>query len=296
MNSIWPESSKTQQLLQRAEQGDADAVNRLLDRHRDALRRMVQMRLDHKIQRRVDVSDVVQDVLVEANRRLSDYLRNPVMSFHLWVRQIAKDRIIDAHRRHRVSAKRSVDREQPLAVPAGTDRSTMELVAQLCDPELTPAAAATQQEMARCVERALAELSDQDCEIIIMRHYEQLTNQEIAEALTLTEPAASMRYLRAMRRSARAANLGATKLGRSRRSRNAIRFDLAGVSLSRRAAGSPHNTMQENPRPAAPDPAGDTAQDQEQRLANVLAELTDRGATRGIRQRGGCVSRASELG
>jgi RNA polymerase sigma-70 factor (ECF subfamily) len=200
LNSIWPESSKTQQLLQRAEQGDADAVNRLLDRHRDALRRMVQMRLDHKIQRRVDVSDVVQDVLVEANRRLSDYLRNPVMSFHLWVRQIAKDRIIDAHRRHRVSAKRSVDREQPLAVPAGTDRSTMELVAQLCDPELTPAAAATQQEMARCVERALAELSDQDCEIIIMRHYEQLTNQEIAEALTLTEPAASMRYLRAMRR------------------------------------------------------------------------------------------------
>jgi RNA polymerase sigma-70 factor (ECF subfamily) len=200
LNSIWPESSKTQQLLQQAEQGDPDAVNRLLDRHRDALRRMVQMRLDHKIQRRVDVSDVVQDVLVEANRRLSDYLRNPVMSFHLWVRQIAKDRIIDAHRRHRVSAKRSVDREQPLAVPAGTDRSTMELVAQLCDPELTPAAAATQQELAHCVERALAELSDQDCEIIIMRHYEQLTNQEIAEALTLTEPAASMRYLRAMRR------------------------------------------------------------------------------------------------
>ncbi len=200
MNSIWPESTKTQQLLEQAEQGNPEAVNRLLDRHRDALRRMVQLRLDHKIQRRIDVSDVVQDVLVEASRRLSDYLRNPVMSFHLWVRQIAKDRIIDAHRRHRVSAKRSVDREQPLAVPAGTDRSTMQLVAQLCDPELTPAAAATQQEMTQCVERALAELSDQDCEIIIMRHYEQLTNQEIAEALSLTEPAASMRYLRAMRR------------------------------------------------------------------------------------------------
>lgn len=197
---MWPEADKTEQLLADAGQGDADAINQLMDRHRDALHRMVQMRLDQKIKQRVDVSDVVQDVLIEANRRLKDYLSNPVMSFHLWLRQIAKDRIIDAHRRHRVSAKRSVDREQQLAVPATMDHSTMELAAQLCDPELTPAAAATQKEMARRVEQAITQLDDQDCEIIVMRHYEQLTNQEIAQALGLTEPAASMRYLRAVRR------------------------------------------------------------------------------------------------
>ncbi|MCH7726943.1 MAG: RNA polymerase factor sigma-70, partial [Planctomycetes bacterium] len=131
---MWPEADKTEQLLADAGQGDADAINRLMDRHRDALHRMVQMRLDQKIKQRVDVSDVVQDVLIEANRRLKDYLANPVMSFHLWLRQIAKDRIIDAHRRHRVSAKRSVDREQQLVVPATMDHSTMELAAQLCDP------------------------------------------------------------------------------------------------------------------------------------------------------------------
>jgi RNA polymerase sigma-70 factor (ECF subfamily) len=197
---MWPDADKTEQLLAGAKDGDADAMNHLMERHRDALRRMVQMRLDQKIQRRVDVSDVVQDVLIEANRRFQDYLNNPVMSFHLWLRQIAKDRIIDAHRRHRASAKRSVDREQPLAVPAGMDRSTMELAAQLCDPEITPAAAATQNELARRVEQAIAKLGDQDCEIIIMRHYEQLSNQEVAQALELTEPAASMRYLRAIRR------------------------------------------------------------------------------------------------
>ncbi len=197
---MWPEADKTEQLLADAGQGDADAINRLMDRHRDALHRMVQMRLDQKIKQRVDVSDVVQDVLIEANRRLKDYLANPVMSFHLWLRQIAKDRIIDAHRRHRVSAKRSVDREQQLVVPATMDHSTMELAAQLCDPQLTPAAAATQQEMTRRVEQAITQLDDQDCEIIVMRHYEQLTNQEIAQALGLTEPAASMRYLRAVRR------------------------------------------------------------------------------------------------
>jgi RNA polymerase sigma-70 factor (ECF subfamily) len=122
------------------------------------------------------------------------------MPFHLWLRQIAKDRIIDAHRRHRASAKRSVDREQALQVPAGMDRSSIELAAQIVDPELTPAAAATQHEMSQRVEAAIAQLGEQDAEILIMRHYEHLTNQEIAQALELTEPAASMRYLRAVRR------------------------------------------------------------------------------------------------
>lgn len=197
---MWPESDQTQELLVNAKCGDNDAVGRLLERHRDSVRRLVAMRLDQKVRRRVDVSDVVQEVLVEASRRLADYLANPVMAFHLWIRQIAKDRIIDAHRRHRGSAKRSVDREQALAAPAGMDHSTMELVAQLCDGELTPAAAATQRELARRVEEAITQLGEQDSEIIVMRHYEQLTNQEIAVALGLSEPAASMRYLRAVRR------------------------------------------------------------------------------------------------
>lgn len=183
-----------------AKAGDEQAVNGLLDRHRNALRRLVQMRLDRKVKQRVDVSDVVQDVLIEANRRLQDYLEDPKISFHLWLRQIARDRMIDAYRRHRGSAKRSVDREQPLAVPQGMNESTIFLAGQICDPELTPAAAATQKEMAQKVENAIAELADADSEIIIMRHYEQLSNQEIAEALELSEPAASMRYLRALRR------------------------------------------------------------------------------------------------
>jgi len=197
---MWPDAEKTQELLAHAKRGDPGAVNRLLERHRDALRRIVQLRLDQRIQQRIDVSDIVQDVLVEANRRLREYLARPAMPYHLWLRQIAQDRIIDAHRRHRASAKRSVDRERPLAVPAAGDHSTIELAAQLAGHELTPAAAATQQELAKIVEAAIAKLPDQDCEIIIMRHYEQLSNQESAQALGLSEPAASMRYLRAIRR------------------------------------------------------------------------------------------------
>ena len=146
------------------------------------------------------MSDIVQDVLFEANRRLSAYLKEPKMPFHLWLRHMARDRIIDAHRRHRISSKRSVDREAPSVIPATLDHSTMELMSQVCDPAITPAAAATMQELARRFEAAIDELEDRDREVLMMRHFEQLSNQEVALALQLSEPAASMRYLRALRR------------------------------------------------------------------------------------------------
>jgi RNA polymerase sigma-70 factor (ECF subfamily) len=197
---MWPQADKTQELLASAKDGNEEAIGKLLNRHRQALRRLIQLRLDKKIQRRVDVSDIVQDVLIEANRRLVAYLKDPKMPFHLWLRHMARDRIIDAHRRHRVSAKRSVDREKSLASPSTVDRSTMELAAQLCDPAITPAAAATMQELARRFEAAIDELEDRDREVLMMRHFEHLTNQDVAQSLGLTEPAASMRYLRALRR------------------------------------------------------------------------------------------------
>ena len=199
-NSIWPDGEVTAELLNNVRGGQAVAVEELMDRHRNSLRRMIQLRLDQRLMQRMDVSDVIQDVLIEANRRLSDYLKNPVIPFHLWIRQIAKDRIIDAHRRHRVSAKRSIDREQPQPGKGPFDQSTIELANQFRDQALTPAAAATQRELASQIESAVQMLRDNDREIILMRHYEQLNNQEIAQSLGLTEPAASMRYLRALKR------------------------------------------------------------------------------------------------
>ncbi|MEM7783742.1 MAG: sigma-70 family RNA polymerase sigma factor [Planctomycetota bacterium] len=197
---MWPDRPQTEELIAQAKIGDDSAVNLLMDRHRNSIRQLIRMRLDQKIQKRIDVSDVVQDVLFEANRRLSRYLENPAMPFHLWLRQIAKDRIIDAHRRHRVSAKRSVDREQQMIAPRGYDQSSIQLASMLGDPRLTPAEAALQKEMAKRVEAAISKLDEKDCEIIVMRHYEHLTNQEISQILGLTEPAASMRHLRAIKK------------------------------------------------------------------------------------------------
>jgi RNA polymerase sigma-70 factor (ECF subfamily) len=196
----WPRRKDTQELINGAKAGDAEAAGELLNRHREALRRMIELRLDRRIQQRVDASDIVQEVMIEANRRLRGYLDDPAMPFHLWLRQMARDRLIDAHRRHRGSVKRSVDREQAMVAPAALDRSTIELAAQLCDPELTPAAAATMQELQRRFQAALETMEANDREIVLMRHFEQLSNQDVAQCLHLTEPAASMRYLRAMRK------------------------------------------------------------------------------------------------
>jgi RNA polymerase sigma-70 factor (ECF subfamily) len=197
---MWPDSSQTHELLAQARQGQATAVNELLDRHRDALRRMIDLRMDRVVQRRVDASDIVQDVLLEANRRLDEYLKNPTMPFHLWLRHIAHDRLIDAHRRHRQAARRSIDRERPLVAARLLDQSSLDLAAQLTDRELTPAAAATWAELQRRFQDALDTLEAEDQEVILMRHFEHLTSTEVAQALNLTAPAAGMRYLRAMRR------------------------------------------------------------------------------------------------
>ena len=160
---------------------------------------MVQMRIDKAIASRLDASDVVQDVLMEASRRLQDYLRNPGLPFHLWLRQLAKDQIIDMHRQHRVAQRRSVDREQRLDAKFA-DQSSMDLAAQLKDHELTPAAATIRRELEQRFLCALQELDEDDRDIIQMRHQEQLTNTEVAAALGLSQPAAGMRYLRAVRR------------------------------------------------------------------------------------------------
>lgn len=196
---MWPEAQNTEQLLARCREGDDGAVNALLERHRDSVRRLIDLRMDQMLKRRVDASDIVQDVMIEAHRRLEVYLENPAMPFHLWLRQMAKDRLIDAHRRHRGAARRSIDREQPLAAAASSG-STVDLIGQLRDDQLTPAAQATWRELQRRFELACGQLEPMDQEIVLMRHFEHLTNQEAAQALELSPQAASMRYLRAMRR------------------------------------------------------------------------------------------------
>ena len=197
---MWPDSTETQELLIRAEGGEPAAVNLLMERHRQSLRQMVQLRMDRVLSQRIDASDIVQDVLMEASQRLTDYIKEARMPFHLWLRQLAKDQLIDSHRRHRLAQRRSLDREQPLVQHGNADHSSLDLAAQLRDQELTPAAATLRKEFQQRFYQALEQLDDDDRELILMRHVEQLSNSDIATALGLSQPAAGMRHLRALRR------------------------------------------------------------------------------------------------
>src|ERR1700754_4517821 len=97
--TMWPNQDETIKLVDGAERGDAEAVNRVLDRHRDCVHRMVACRLNPGVAGRLDASDVVQDALLTASKRLAEYLKNPAIPFHAWLRQLARDRLADADRR-----------------------------------------------------------------------------------------------------------------------------------------------------------------------------------------------------
>ncbi|MCC6493565.1 MAG: sigma-70 family RNA polymerase sigma factor [Pirellulales bacterium] len=191
---MWPDKDETVELLDHARRGDAAAVEGLMERHRDSLHHMIECRLNAGVARRVDASDVVQEALLAASKRLASYLQNPAMPFHAWLRQIARDRLADVYRRQ-LADKRDVAREQPLA----EGRSSFDAAAQLRDDELTPAAMLLRKELAARFEQVVDQLDETSREIVLMRHAEQLTNSQAAEVLGLSEPAASMRYLRALR-------------------------------------------------------------------------------------------------
>src|SRR5882757_2072831 len=192
---MWPNQEETIELLGGAKQGDPNAVDRLMDRHRNSLHKMVECRLNQGVARRVDASDVVQEALLTASRRLADYLENPNIPFHAWLRQLTRDRLADVYRRE-LADKRDIAREQ---CAAANDRSSLDPLAQARDAQLTPAAMLLRKEFAERFHHAVEQLDEGAKEIILMRHAEQLSNSQTAELLGLSEAAAGMRYLRALR-------------------------------------------------------------------------------------------------
>src|SRR6188768_3689047 len=142
----------TDELLIAVAAGDASARDQLLDRHRDRLRRMVAFRLDARVAPRIDPSDVVQDVLLEADKRLDDYLGARPLPFYPWLRQIAVDQIGMTHRRHIRAARRSVNREEPAGLP---DASAYELAGRLLNTSAGPSARLRREEQRVHIRAAL---------------------------------------------------------------------------------------------------------------------------------------------
>ena len=180
-------SDDTAELVDRAVQGDDDATRQLLEAFSSRLKRMLTIRLDRRLHRRVDESDVLQEALLEVTRRLPEYARTRPMSFYLWVRQITGQRLIDIHRQHLGAQMRSVGREVSLSHGPYPPASSVSLAAQLLGKMTSPSQAVIKAEAREQVQQALNGMDELDREVLALRHFEQLSNAEIAELLGLSE-------------------------------------------------------------------------------------------------------------
>ena len=145
----------TEELVRLAAQGDKSAEHRLMDRHRDRLRRMVAIRLDPRIGARIDPSDVVQETLLIAFDKLPDYLREQPVPFYVWLRKIAWKRLIDLYRVHVKASKRSVVREANLEM-AMSEHSTKQLAERLVAKGLSPSEGVMRDELHARIQVALS--------------------------------------------------------------------------------------------------------------------------------------------
>jgi len=187
----------TNELIQRARQGDATAQQLLLVRHERRLRQMVRLRMDRRLAARVDPSDVVQEGLADAALGLSEYLRRPPLPFYPWIRQLTWKRLIELHRRHLYAKKRSVRREEPDVLHLPED-SAVELAGRLIAGDETPGHRMLREEMAARLRAALAQLAPRDREVLVLRHLEQLSTSETAAVLGLAEAGVKARQVRAL--------------------------------------------------------------------------------------------------
>jgi RNA polymerase sigma-70 factor (ECF subfamily) len=190
----------TSELLQRAGQGDAQALGDLFARHQDRLRRMVQLRMDRRLQGRIDPSDVLQETYLEVSRCLAEYLGNPVLPFFLWLRFLTGKKLQVLHRHHLGTRMRDAGREVSLYRGALPQASSVSLAAQLLGRYTSPSQAAVRAELQIRIQEALNSMEPIDREVLALRHFEQLSNAETAQVLEIGEAAASNRFVRALKR------------------------------------------------------------------------------------------------
>ncbi|NUQ63152.1 MAG: sigma-70 family RNA polymerase sigma factor [Pirellulales bacterium] len=177
-----------------------EAVSILVGRYRQKLMRMIALRLDRRILGKVESEDVLQDAYVEAARRLHDYLDRPSVPFFVWLRRITSQILIDTHRRYLGAKMRDVRHEAAFCRVASAGTHSACLAAQLADSLTTPSQSALRRETVAELRAALESLEEIDREVLVLRHLEELSNNEVAQILGIDKSAASKRYLRALER------------------------------------------------------------------------------------------------
>jgi RNA polymerase sigma-70 factor (ECF subfamily) len=194
------DSSETRRTLEQAVQGNSAGWGELLARHRKRLRRMVALRLDRRLQGRIDASDVIQEAYLEAWSRLTEYVREPKTPFFLWLRFLAGQKLVTLHRHHLGVEMRSASLEVALYPGTMPEASSAALAAQLLGHDTRPSEPAIRAELRIQLQEALNRLDPIDREVLALRHFEQLSRAECAHLLNMSDVAVSKRYFRALKR------------------------------------------------------------------------------------------------
>jgi RNA polymerase sigma-70 factor (ECF subfamily) len=187
-------------LIGRIEGGEAGALVELFGRHRERLRRMVRLRLDRRLQGRLDPSDVLQEAHLDVARRGPEYVERPTMPPFLWVRFLTMQRLLALHRHHLGARARDAAQEVSLRHGAAPQATSFSLAEMLLGRVTSPTKAARRAELQARLQGLLDALDPIDREILTLRHFEELSNGEAAEVLGLSKSATSNRYIRALQR------------------------------------------------------------------------------------------------
>jgi RNA polymerase sigma-70 factor (ECF subfamily) len=180
--------------------GDRNALAELFEAYRPRLARIVRFRLHPRLQGRIDADDVLQDAWLRAEARIGSFLAEASRSPFVWFRMITSQALVDLHRRHIGADKRDARRECSLDGRWSPESTQTSLAFHVAGHFPSPSSAAAKSESAASIDRALSQLGDLDREVLVLRHFEELTNGETAVVLGITEQAASMRYVRALDR------------------------------------------------------------------------------------------------
>ena len=194
------DSTKLSELLRQAGLGDDQLFSDLLSKYRRRLHKIIELHLDQRLRGRVDPSDVIQDAYLEASQRLTAYLENREMPFFLWLRFLTLQKLTLAHRQHLGTKARDAGREISLYGHPGTEPSSAVLAEQLLGRLTDPSQAALRTERMARVQDALARMEPIDVEVLVLRHFEELTHTEIGQLLGIKRAGASHRYQRALKK------------------------------------------------------------------------------------------------
>jgi RNA polymerase sigma-70 factor (ECF subfamily) len=194
------DGSENADLIRRASEGDQSALEQLFGAHRERLKRMIRLRIDRRIQGRLDSSDVLQEAYIDVFRNLPEYVNAPSTSFFIWLRNLVGLKLAEVHRRHLGTRKRDAKRDVSIHRGALPAVNSVSMAAQLLGQLTTPSQIAVKVEMRLRLQDVLDSMDEVDREIIALRHFERLNSQETADALQMSKSGASSRYIRAMKR------------------------------------------------------------------------------------------------